>query len=72
VLKINDVVKRNVTQAIAAPRADAIGITDPTIRIAAVVSSIVPIILASPLSPNTPSQRINGLFAIKGAMASAA
>jgi hypothetical protein len=42
------------------------------IRTAAVVSSIVPIILASPLTANTLSQLINGLFAIKGAMVSAA
>jgi hypothetical protein len=72
VLKTNDVVNRNVAQAMAAPTADAIGITDPMIRIAAVVSSIVPMILASPLSPNMPSQRMKGLFAINGAMASAA
>jgi hypothetical protein len=65
VVKTNDVVKSNVTQAIAAPTADAIGMIDPTVRTAAVVSSIVPIILASPLSPNSPSQRMNGLFAIK-------
>jgi len=72
VLKKNDVVRRKVPQAIAAPTADAIGIIDPMIRTAAVVSSIVPITLASPLTPNTLSQFINGLFAIKGAMASAA
>jgi hypothetical protein len=72
VLKRNDVVKRNATQAIAAPTADAIGITDPIIRTAAVVSSIVPIILAWPLTPNMLSQLINGLFVIKGAMDSAA
>src|SRR5258708_34690720 len=69
VLRTNDVVRRKVAKAIAAPKADA---TDPTIKAAAVVSSIVPTILASPPTPNTPSQLINGLCAIKGAMASAA
>src|SRR3977135_409236 len=47
VLKTNDVVKRNVAQAMAAPTADATGIADPRIRTAAVVSSIVSMILAS-------------------------
>src|SRR5258708_40286110 len=72
VLRTNAVVRRKVAQAIAAPKADAVGITDPMIRAAAVVSSIVPTILASPPTPNTLSQLINGLCAIKGAIASAA
>src|SRR5260370_3557801 len=72
VLKTNDVVSRKVAQAIAAPKADAVGLTDPIISAAAVVSSIVPTILASPPTPNTLSQLINGLCAINGAMASAA
>jgi len=72
VLKMNDVVRRKVAQAIAAPKADTAGIADPIVRAAAVVSSIVPTIIASPLTPNTVSQLINGLCAIKGAMASAA
>jgi len=46
VLKTSDVVTRKVAQAIAAPNADAIGFTDPIISTAAVVSSIVPTILA--------------------------
>src|ERR1700737_1081235 len=72
VLRTNDVVRRKVAQAIAAPKADAVGFTDPTIRAAAAVSWTAPQILASPPPPNTLSQLINGLCAIKGAMASAA
>jgi hypothetical protein len=72
VLRMKDVVRKKVAQAIAAPKADAVPFTDPTIRTAAVVSSIVPTILASPTTPNTLSQLINGLCAINGAMASAA
>src|ERR1700738_645288 len=72
VLRTKDVVRKKAAEAIAAPKADAVGFTDPTIRTAAVVSSIVPTILASPTTPNTLSQLINGLCAINGAMASAA
>src|SRR5260370_6188316 len=72
VLRTKDVVRKKVAQAIAAPKAEATGFTDPIIKAAAVVSSIVPTILASPPTPNTLSQLINGLCAIKCAMASAA
>jgi hypothetical protein len=69
VLRTNDVVKRKVALAIAAPTADTVGIPDPMIRAAAVVSSIVPTTRASPLTPNTPNQLMNGLCAINGVAA---
>src|SRR6202012_5829850 len=68
----NDVVTRKVPLASAAPAADATGIIEPMISNAAVVSSILPTILASPLTPKTPSQLMNGLCWINGAIASAA
>lgn len=72
VLKTNDVVSTNVNDAIAAPIADATGIADPAVNIAAVSSSIVPMILASPITPNTFNQLMKGLCEISGAIESAA
>ena len=45
VLKTNDVVSRKVPLAIAAPNAETTGITDPIVRAAAVVNSIVLVVM---------------------------
>ena len=66
VVKMNVVVRIKVTLASAAPSADAIGLADPMIRATAVMSSIVLMNLAWPLSPKTPNQPMNGLFEMSG------
>src|SRR5262245_42287909 len=69
--KKNDHVIANVPIPINEPSADRIGTNAPAARIAAVVNSIMPSKLASPLIPKIDNQETNGLLDMYSAMPSA-
>jgi hypothetical protein len=69
--KKNDHVIANVPIPINEPSADRIGMNAPAARRAAVVNSIMPSRLASPLIPKIDSHETNGLLEMYNAMPSA-
>lgn len=69
--KKNDHVIANVPIPINDPSADRIGTNAPAVRSAAVVNSMTPSRLASPLIPKIDSHQMNGLFEMYNAMPSA-